>query len=479
MNSIYLSILTVLPLLDGKGAIDFTKLRMAVVTLDLFRVDKHLLYFWEAAEHYWRMLASGDEILTIRRLFSEQDQVYITPLIAKHVADWLRSHPALQLDFTAVRDPFLVNLRNGAFNIKTGELQEHKKDDYMTTVLDAAYIKPTGGSGSESLLLGEFCRKIFSAEGYKQKVQLLYQFIGYTISNLVGGKKALFMIGPANCGKSVIVNLLELILGTAAVSRLSLINLADRFSTANLLGKTANLSSEIPVEAVPSKAFDVFKCLVGNDPIFAEKKGKDGFEFTFQGTLLFAGNVMPTFKSVDGTDALLSRMALLVFDKEVPKDQRDTNMAEKLFAERNLIASRALDQMKPLVESNYSFAMGDAESTMLNEYKDSVNSVASFLHCVCKFEEDALTTKSEAYELYKKYVELIGGEAEKRSEFCKKMLVDPRVTSGGKHRLNGQGPRSCFKGIKIEVNMYDLVYDYTQDTETTYIEEDHTNEESF
>ena len=477
MYSVYLSILTVLPLLDGKGAIDLARLCGAVLTLDLFRVDKHLLYFWEETKHYWRMLTSSDEILTIRRLFSEQDQVYITPNIARRAADWLRSHPTLQLNFAVVKNPFLVNLQNGTFNIKTGELQEHRKADYMTTVLDAAYMKSPVDSGSESLLLREFCRKVFSSEEYQQKVQLLYQFIGYTISNVVGGKRALFIVGPANCGKSVIVNLMELIIGSAAVSRLSLINLADRFSTADLLGKTANLSSEIPVEAVPSKAFDVFKCLVGNDPIFAEKKGKDGFEFTFQGTLLFAGNVMPTFKSVDGTDALLSRMALLVFDKEVPKDQRDTDMVEKLFEERNLIVSRALDQMKRLVESNYNFAMGETEIAMLNEYKDSVNSVASFIQCVCRFEEDALTTKSEAYEYYKKYVELIGGEAEKRADFCKKMLVDPHITSGGKHRLNGQGPKSCFKGIKMDVKMYDLVYDYTQDTEMTYIGEKENHEE--
>ena len=403
-------------LLNGRGEIDFSLLCAAVLALDLFRACGGVLYLWESAKHYWHALAPRDEVLAIRRLFSNADQGHITPALVKKVADWLRFHPNTQTDFNGKLNMYLVNFKNGTFNILTGTLQAHSKGDFLTNVLDASYIGEVG----ESVVLKKFCSPVFTEDKFDQKLKLLYQFIGYTVSNLYGAKKALLMVGPSNCGKTVVLNFLERVLGREAVSRISLANLADRFSTAELAGKIANLSGEIPVEAIPARAYNLFKALVGHDPVTAERKGKDPFAFTFMGTLVFAGNVLPEFKAIDGSEALLSRMALLKFNRGIPEGERDLEVLEKLYEARNEIISFAVDSLRDLVDSGYRFEMGEDEFQMLDEYQEMTNSVQSFLNACCVFDPEGLIHISEAYEKYKKYIEYIAREPESRASFRKK-----------------------------------------------------------
>ena len=279
------------------------------------------------------------------------------------------------------------------------------------------------------------------------------------------------MIGPANCGKSVVLNFLERVLGREAVSRISLANLADRFSTAELSGKIANLSGEIPIEAVPAQAYNLFKTLVGLDPVTAERKGRDPFVFTFYGTLLFAGNVLPTFKEVDGSDALVSRMALLVFNSGVPERERDPAALEALFEDRNTIISRAVDSLKPLMDSGCQFAVGPDEIKALGEYKQITNSVNSFLEEEVIFRSDEFVYISEAYSAYVLFCESAAVTPVKNMTFRAHMLSDPRVRFGGKRRINKQKPKACFEGIILKKLDHGSI---DQDTDSYYDkEEDH------
>lgn len=445
--------------MDCFGKVSFSLLCSALLALDVFRAWMGHLYFWDVERNFWRALVSKDEILTIRRFFSNEDQVKITPVLAKRAADWLRSHPGIQADFSRGNNPDLINFLNGTFEIKNGVLRNHRKTDLLTNVLNANYISNT----YESAVLRDFCIPVFAQGRLEQKLLLLYQFIGYTVSNLFDAKKAIFFIGPANCGKSVMLNFLELVLGREAVSRISMANLADRFSTAELAGKIANLSGEIPVEAIPARAYNLFKALVGHDPVTAERKGKDPFVFTFSGTLVFAGNVLPEFKAIDGSEALLSRMALLVFNQGIPEGERDREALEKLYKARHEIISFAVDTIRPLIDSGYQFDMGEDEHQALSDYKDVTNSVQSFLNTCCKLDEKGLVYISKAYEMYKKYVEYIGGEPESRASFKKKMLCDPRVKVDRRHRIDGDKPKICFRGIK-SIDISFIAYDVDQDT---------------
>lgn len=471
MNSKDTMIFTRIPVENGK--INIQAMREEIYALDIFRSYCEQLYKWNEEFFFWEKIKFSEERLIIRQLFSDDQQSILSNSIASNIADWLRTHPRLQVDFDEKKDKYSVNMRNGTLELLTGNFRKTEKKDYHTTFLNASYIK----SKRHSEIFESFCERVFDKEKLEQKKLLLEQMIGYTVSHDYDAKKALFMIGPSNCGKSVILRFLQEVIGADFVSTLSMANLSDRFSKAELFGKTANLSGEIPMESISSKAYDTFKGVVGGDLIFAERKGKDPFSFKFTGTLVFAGNVLPTFSSVDGSEALISRMTLLVFNKEVEKTQRDIEMERKLLDDKDIIISHALDRLKSLLSSKYQFALGQDEINALENYRDATNSVASFMAYACCFKEGELTYISDAYDAYLNFAEYIAVSPDKLSEFKKKIQVDQRVKLAGKHRINGQSPKACFSGIKVVIKQFKKEYDKNQDTEMHDKEVNRENEE--
>lgn len=458
-----------LPRPPGKNSVDIPRLRWMLADSGLFRADKHRLYLYDEERHCWDMIPPGNEVLALRSLFPNDEQLYLVNATVRNLVDWLTEHPMLQFDFEAKRNPFEVNLLNGVFDLSTGLLQPHgESNNYFTSFLDANYILSDASKPCTSAVLDEFCQNVFNPEELAQKLKLLLEFIGFTVSNITDAKKALFMIGPSNCGKSVILAFLMGILGEAAVSTLSLEDFSGRFSKAELYGKTANLSGEIPAGPVSVQAYDVFKGLVGGDLIQVEKKGKDPFSFRFQGTLLFAGNVLPTFKKVDGSEALLNRMVVLVFNKEVPTDKQDRTMVEKLLRERDLIVSRALDAMKDLIASGYQFAMGKDEEKLLRDYREMTYSVKSFLESNCKLDPNGFVYIEDTYQEYVAYANSMALTPVSKHDFRSLMLSDPRIEVASKRRLNGQKPKICFSGISGFHSANDsdgiILYDIKQDT---------------
>lgn len=71
-------------------------------------------------------------------------------------------------------------------------------------------------------------------------------------------------------------------------------------------------------------------------------KGKDPFEFVFRGKLIFAGNVLPTSRDADVTNAFLERLTVLAFTQSVPKDKQDPDLLQKLLLEKDAIFSLAV-----------------------------------------------------------------------------------------------------------------------------------------
>ena len=82
---------------------------------------------------------------------------------------------------------------------------------------------------------------------------------------------------------------------------------------------------------------DIFKNITGGDRITLETKGVQPFSATVDTKLLFAGNVLPTFHKIDGTDAIIERLHILLFDNSVEENERDTQLEDKLWHDRNKI----------------------------------------------------------------------------------------------------------------------------------------------
>ena len=86
-------------------------------------------------------------------------------------------------------------------------------------------------------------------------------------------------------------------------------------------------------ELAPGRAWDEpkMKSLTGGDPVTARFMRQDFFTFQPQFTLFVAGNHKPAFKGVD--EAIRRRVLLLPFLQNIPAEERDPALPEKLKAE--------------------------------------------------------------------------------------------------------------------------------------------------
>lgn len=210
----------------------------------------------------------------------------------------------------------LINFSNGLLNIDTMELMPHSPE-----VLSAIQL-PCNWTGKvvATPVFDRFLDTLTT--GNKETQELLMQFIGVCISNVKGWrmKKALFMVGAGDTGKSQLKSLTELLLGKGNYVAMDLGEIEARFGTSNIYGKRLAGSSDMSFMTVDE--LKTFKKCTGGDSIFAEFKGKNGFEFVFGGVFWFCMNRTPRFGGDDG-EWVYNRIMQVECNNVIPLEKQD------------------------------------------------------------------------------------------------------------------------------------------------------------
>ena len=157
--------------------------------------------------------------------------------------------------------------------------------------------------------------------GDKAIENLLLEFMGVCLSNVKGHrmKKALFMVGKGDTGKSQLKALTERLLGSGNFIGMDLKEIESRFGTANIYNKRLAGSSDMSFMTVGE--LRIFKQCTGGDSIFAEYKGQNGFEFIYKGLFWFCMNRLPKFGGDDG-QWVYDRIMQVNCNHIVPKDKQ-------------------------------------------------------------------------------------------------------------------------------------------------------------
>lgn len=285
-------------------------------------------------------------------------------------------------------------------------------------------------------------------DDFMDAAQSLLEMMGYVISNFRSAKKAFFLVGSANSGKSLMLNLVKAIVGEENVSFVELHKLGERFNKAELHGKLVNLCSEIPTKKVAD--IDSFKRVVGNDMIYAEFKGRDPFSFHCQTALLTAGNHLPNFAVGDGTSSISTRVHVLAFTKEISVEERDTQLEGKLIAEKDAIFSLAMLALKLLIVGEFQFTLTEDSSKLLNAYNADSKAYKEFVNDCCLFDTEFKVYKQDLWEAYQSFCEGNGiDNVLTRKLFFIKVGELPNVSSG-KGRISGGKSLALFSGIKLK-----------------------------
>jgi P4 family phage/plasmid primase-like protien len=260
--------------------LNITKLLEAVELLGPYAVDKGKR-MWQYSHGVW--LPNGEDDLTMRIVLCTGSRYR-----KDHVNQVASIIKARSPRINGLGPKNLINVRNGMLDWVSLELTPHDPKFYSTYQVNADW-----NPKSECPVTDAWMDSIFEPEIKK----LLWQVMGVTIYPAMGFQKAIALIGGGLNGKGTFLRLCRALLPETAISAIDPKVLSlNRFASAELFGKTANICGDI--ERSTFNSTGEFKKITGEDSISAERKNGHPFTFTSQATMLFSGNKMPASRDV-------------------------------------------------------------------------------------------------------------------------------------------------------------------------------------
>ncbi len=173
-------------------------------------------------------------------------------------------------------------------------------------------------------------------------------------------------MGEGNTGKSQLLKLLAMLVGSDNYVSTDLREIEEKFGTFPLWGK--RLAGSPDTSFLKIRELGIFKKLLGGDLVDFEQKGKDKFTGLFTGCLMICCNQMPKFSGDRGSH-VYDRMAIVRCPNVIPEEQRDPFLLDKMFMERDGIIYRAVLALKRLMERGCRFELPTACKMELAAYK--------------------------------------------------------------------------------------------------------------
>ena len=288
----------------------------------------------------------------------------------------------------------VINVANGLLSVRTRKLQVHTPE-HLSPVRIAAVYDPDAR-----------CPAIdkFLASTIPDLVDLFLEVLGYLIVPDNRLQRAFMLIGPGGTGKTTAANLARALLGPENVSAVALHQLEeDRFATADLYGRLANVFADLDARALRSSS--MFKSITGGDRIRAERKHRDSFEYVPYARMLFSANEAPP--TADSSDAFFDRWLILPFHRRHRgAAHQDHDLIAKLTmpAELSGLLNHALAGLDRL-HRQHGFSKVKSSEKAAERFRVDADSVAGFSEECCTIDPDARTAKPDLFRGYRAWCE--------------------------------------------------------------------------
>jgi putative DNA primase/helicase len=330
-----------------------------------------------------------------------------------------------------------INVRNGLYNVLEDTLTEHTPDYYSTVQLNVTYDKKADCPRFKKFLAE-------SMGGDMEQVGLIQEMLGYFLIPVNLAQKCFVIVGAASAGKSVLLRVLnDVLLGKQNVSNVSWQALNERFKTAELFGKLANIFADLPTKNIDDNG--IFKALVGEDYLTVEKKNKNPFSFQSSARLLFSCNSIPKNYG-DRSEGFYRRLIIIRFNHTVPKEKRDPELLEKFRMEADGIFLFALEGLRRLMNHHYLFSETQVNANELQQYREESDSVLSFLKEYCELDAAYSVGSTELFNAYKGYCEECGLKPYSQKNFVQQITAAyPNVTRD----IDRMAKRRILVGIRL------------------------------
>jgi putative DNA primase/helicase len=289
---------------------------------------------------------------------------------------------------------WLLNLRNGTFDIVTGEFREHRQEDMITKIANVDY-----DPNADCPLWKQFIREIMDYNC--ELITFLQTAAGWGLTGNIEDQTMFILYGSGANGKTTFLNVIQFMLGDYAISA----------STETFMKKSADQNTNdiarlrgtrfvTTTEAEQGRRLSepLIKKITGNDQITARFLYGEYFSFTPTFKIFMATNHKPVIK---GTDyGIWRRIKLIPFIKSIPNEKQDKNLERKLKNEASGILNWLLEGTARWRKEGLISPFSVLKAT--DEYREEMDVIGNFLKDKCIKQKDI---KIRIREFYKAYVD--------------------------------------------------------------------------
>lgn len=383
--------------------------------------------------HYQRVKSADAEALVFN-LLDKRAQCIVPNKEIKETLKRLCYMSELQTDLNEEfwKGQMYVNLAHGVYDIMKQELVPMRNKIVFDYFINIRYIPHCRLEDAPV-----FKKYVESSIGLEQ-YPCLMRVLGYCLSSLTKGRKAFVFYGIGRTGKSTILNVLESVIGGGLVSHEAFHTMSGERAKAHYEGKRVNISRETSTKV--NRNEESFKSLISCEYTTGSEKFEKQRDFISTASFIFAGNTDLEFSHLD--DAILDRLVYLVFNKEIPKNEIDLDLEEKLLAEKDIIFSLALDSLKGLIEDKYDFKMAPIAEEHIKHRRYLIHSAERFLTEKCKLSENGRVSKVALYDAYISFCKANALKPDGRNSFY------DRVRNYNSSITDGRAPDSSGNSVQ-------------------------------
>ena len=336
----------------------------------------------------------------------------------KAMIDLVMAEPGIALSLADLdRDPWLLNVKNGTLDLRTGKLRCFDRDDLVTKQSTVSW-----NPAARCPRFLQFLDEIFL--GDQDLIGFIKRVIGYILTGDVSEQVLFFFYGTGRNGKTTLVEIILALLGEfgiqAAPEILSL-RKGEPHPTeqADLFG--VRLAAAQEVKEGGSWDERAIKALTGGDTVRARRMRQDFFEFSPTHKFIVCANHKPVVKGVDL--GIWRRIKMVPLKATIPAEKCDAKLPEKLRAELPGILNWAIEGCQEWQKGG--LASPPEVEAATSRYKAENDLVGRFLDDEC---EMIPSVREDSSRLYRAFL-----------GWCKDSGEDPPSARAFGERLDERG----------------------------------------
>lgn len=297
-------------------------------------------------------------------------------------------------DFDA--NPWLLNVKNGVIDLRTGQLLSHDPDLHITKLARVAYDPK-----AHSDFWIDFLHQIFGENA--GMVDFVQRAVGYSLTGDTSEQCLFYCHGKGANGKSTFLETLRALFGDYG-QQSTFDTFQERKYTGGPRNDVAGMEGARLVCAIESGEGrklneTLIKTLTGQDTVRARYLFKENFEFKPQFKVWLAANHDPVIRGTD--DAIWRRIRKIPFSVTFSDNKQDKHLAEKLRGELSGVLAWAVRGCLAWQREGLNPPEEVTEAT--KAYRADMDTFASFLADCCIVKNGISARAADLFAAYQKW----------------------------------------------------------------------------